>query len=104
MEGCRAGLVGECSIFQRLDFRAEVRAEGLAKGCSLGQGNLCQALGMLAMLSTDPIGERDAREHGCQFGWDLSCMDLVRRYYQKDLPEPVPGRGADLADYLCNVQ
>ncbi len=96
--GCRSGFSEDCSIFRLLDLRPEMRAHGLAKGCSLGKGNLCEEL---ARLRTDPIEERDAREHGCQFGWKPSCLRLVRQYYWKELPEPVPGRGADLADYLC---
>jgi hypothetical protein len=54
----------------------------------------------------DVAAHRDAREHGCQLadaGNDFYCLDLAKAYLEHELPEPVPGRGKELASYLCSI-
>jgi hypothetical protein len=96
-EGCSAGMYEDCEVLTRNDLDPTLRAYAMEQHCAL-QGYGCN---ILAGTRTDPTGIRDAYEHGCQLGAREDCLELVKRYRAKTLPEPVPGRGRDLADYLC---
>jgi TPR repeat protein len=95
--GCALGLVGECDILHVSDVEPALRERGLAAVCA-ARGVGCDAL--VAMRS-EPIGVRDALEHGCQLGDDRLCLELIQRYRRDELPEPVTGRAADLVEHLC---
>ncbi|HSR97905.1 MAG TPA: hypothetical protein VLM79_12685 [Kofleriaceae bacterium] len=96
-EGCAAGMYADCDVLTRNDVDPTLRAYAMEERCTL-QGYDCSSL---ADTRTDPTGIRDAYEHGCQLGDRDRCLELVKRYRANTLPEPVPGRARDLADYLC---
>jgi len=99
-EGCAAGMYNECDALTRNDIDPAVRAHAMEEACAL-RGIGCN---ILAAARTDPIGIRDAYEHGCQLGERQDCLALAKRYRAGDFAEPVPGRGHDLTEYLCKTR
>jgi hypothetical protein len=99
-EGCAAGMYEDCGVLTRNDIDPTLRAYAMEEECTL-KGYGCN---ILAGTRTDPLGIRDAYEHGCQLGEKGDCLELVKRYRAGTLPEPVPERGHDLADYLCKMR
>lgn len=91
-------------------------ARGYLEACSLPAGDTsvwldklwpqaCAVDGVgcrdLADVTSDGASKRDALEHGCQFGDTFVCSTLVDAYNAKTFAEPVPGRAAAIAKYLC---
>lgn len=106
--GCRAGLLDECALLARLSSEpllANPRVEGFAATqlCRT-RGTHCELLVALHQPSgrlPDPIALRDALEHHCQLGRDrASCSRLAAAYLSQQLPEPIRGRGRQLASFL----
>lgn len=95
--GCSDGLLGECVFLHATEAPQAVRDWGTERDC-VARGFGCN---LLAELRTTPDGARDAYEHACQLGSTRDCFELAKRYLAGQLPEPVPGRGKDLAELLC---
>lgn len=49
------------------------------------------------------IGSRNALEHGCQFGRQDLCVELIHGYREKRWPEPVAGRADGLLRWVCSL-
>lgn len=96
--GCEEGILGDCSALLLVEPIAPANAAFAARQQCTLQGKGC---GMLASVASGPEEIRDAFEHGCQLQDYADCMQLVKRYRAHELEEPVPGRSADLASYLC---
>jgi len=91
--GCRAGVVGECWGWHVTDI------ESLRAGCAV-DADACQ---QLAGSKVDVNTKRDALEQACQYRNLDACVTLVNFYAFHEYPEPVAGREAALADYLCHL-
>lgn len=95
--GCARGLLPDClTVAQLAD--GDLRDDALTVHCAT-RAIGCRALAELR--GTDRLGGRDAMELGCQRGNDELCGKLVRGYRSKLWPEPVAGRGAAIAAWLC---
>jgi len=93
-DGCMRGFLDECEAPVEDDAASD---KLWARVCSM-TGRACSPL---ANGRADALAKRDALEHGCQFADVEQCVKLVLGYRSKAYPEPVPGRGAALATYLC---
>jgi len=98
---CRDGSVDDCSGqgIDRVDRTHRALAIEVTRIACTTLGEDCERLAEL--VRDDPTAARDALEHGCQHRELGACAKLVTAYRDRSLAEPVEGRGAAIARYLC---
>jgi hypothetical protein len=107
VESCAHGIVDDCATVGAEVTQADPKAQAEAYGVPCRRwGRQCDHVAQLHAPDgplPDPAALRDAHEHACQFGDNDDCLGLARAYLAHQLPEPVPGRGKELATYLCSA-
>jgi hypothetical protein len=101
----RARELGTSSCAERImrscivdDAPADKRFEVTEQFCALSRR--CSFLADEYLARGDTVRARDAAERGCQFFLDR-CAELGVMYLDGKLPEPTPGRGQALVDWVC---
>lgn len=107
VESCAHGIVDDCATVGAEVTQADPKAQAEAYGVPCRRwGRQCDHVAQLHAPDgplPDPAALRDAHEHACQFGDHDDCLGLAKAYLAHQLPEPVPGRGKELATYLCSA-
>ncbi|MEJ7601442.1 MAG: hypothetical protein WKG01_26295 [Kofleriaceae bacterium] len=108
--GCGLGLLAECELLASFvselaggGANPRLEAHAARQTCQL-RGTRCEQLVTLhdtAGRLPDRLALRDALEHACQHRDRTSCSRLSLLYLARDLPEPVAGRGHQLAAFLA---
>jgi hypothetical protein len=80
------------------DAPVDVQLAAKQTWCELGRR--CSPLADEYLARGNTLGARDAAERGCQFFLDR-CAELGVMYLDGALPEPVPGRGQALVNWVC---
>ena len=96
--GCDAWILAECAMSANDPTEQIRRAK---KPCQLI--GACNTVGMWAREAGNKIETRDAYERSCQYDEsdEKRCLGLGAAYLDHELPEPVPGRGQALLDWVC---
>ena len=97
INSCREQIVDHC-IDAAHGPRADVHFEAAKTSCELDRA--CYRLAELYLERGDTLRARDAAERGCQFFWNR-CAELGVSYLDGKFPEPVPGRGQQLVNFVC---
>jgi hypothetical protein len=104
--GCSLGLLDECALLTRFAANPRLEAFAATQLCTT-RGTHCELLVALhqpAGSLPDPLALRDALEHHCQLGRDrASCSRLAAAYLSNQFPEPIRGRGKQLASFLATA-
>lgn len=107
VESCAHGIVDDCATVGAEVTQADPRAQAEAYAVPCRRwGRHCDHVAQLHAPDgpiPDPAALRDAHEHACQLGANDDCLGLAKAYLAHQLPEPVPGRGKDLATFLCSA-
>ncbi len=106
-QGCHADIVSECyqlafwkpDVPDVPDTEADDRLFGYERLCRIGW-SYCDALGDMYLAKGNREKAQVAYERACQ-GDPAWCNEAVRGYLDDHLPEPVPHRGRDLAEWAC---
>ncbi|HWU87203.1 MAG TPA: hypothetical protein VN253_08010 [Kofleriaceae bacterium] len=98
LDGCRAGILEECSWLEFGHRDLDEKALAAEQLCIL-------ALKDCRYAYKDPIVYRDLMERGCQYGKDEeqrdTCRWLGNGYYDLQYPEPYPGRAREIGEWNC---
>lgn len=101
VEGCRAGIALNCG-FAGLSKNERDRIDSAERRCELRRDQ-CADLFSFYSAAHETTKARDALERACQYGNTSVCLDLGVKYADRELAEPVPGRGQALIDWACQT-
>jgi hypothetical protein len=102
-DGCKAGIGNECSVLGRVPDISEEDHQLVAE-------QLCTYVRRCVFLfrrherDGDRVKAAAIYERACQYEdepW-WSCLWLAEKYLAGEFPEPVPGRGQALVEWVCS--